>query len=93
MRLPVIKHIVQFIENNDQDYVNETIETLENLIECEHLKDEELDVIGELLSNFYGAIEVDNLIKQGTPQKEALNTFMKRVVGSIDKSNYYYFFH
>ncbi|WP_314236890.1 DUF6952 family protein [Capnocytophaga sputigena] len=85
MRLPVIKHIVQFIENNDQDYVTETIETLENLIEYEHLKDEELDVIGELLSNFYGAIEVDELIKQGTPQKEALNTFMKRVVGSIDK--------
>ena len=85
MRLPVIKHIVQFIENNDQDYVTESIETLENLIECEHLKDEELDVIGELLSNFYGAIEVDELIKQGTPQKEALNTFMKRVVGSIDK--------
>lgn len=85
MRLPVIKHIVQFIENNDQDYVTETIETLENLIECEHLKDDELDVIGELLSNFYGAIEVDELIKQGTPQKEALNTFMKRVVGSIDK--------
>ena len=85
MRLPVSKHIVQFIENNDQDYVTETIETLENLIECEQLKDEELDVIGELLSNFYGAIEVDELIKQGTPQKEALNTFMKRVVGSIDK--------
>ena len=48
MRLPVIKHIVQFIENNDQDYVNETIETLENLIECEQLKDEELDVIGRI---------------------------------------------
>ena len=85
MRLPVIKHIVQFIETNDQDYVNETIETLENLIECEQLKDEELDVIGELLSNFYGAIEVDNMIKKGTPQKDALNSFMKRVVGSIDK--------
>ena len=74
MRLPVIKHIVQFIETNDQDYVNETVETLENLIECEQLKDEELDVIGELLSNFYGAIEVDNMIKAGTPQKEALNS-------------------
>ncbi|MFC2271409.1 MAG: DUF6952 family protein [Capnocytophaga ochracea] len=85
MRLPVIKHIVQFIETNDQDYVNETVETLENLIECEQLKDEELDVIGELLSNFYGAIEVDNMIKKGTPQKDALNSFMKRVVGSIDK--------
>ena len=85
MRLPVIKHIVQFIETNDQDYVNETVETLENLIECEQLKDEELDVIGELLSNFYGAIEVDNMIKQGTPQKDVINSFMKRVVGSIDK--------
>ncbi|GJH40250.1 hypothetical protein RCZ04_08000 [Capnocytophaga sp. HP1101] len=85
MRLPVIKHIVQFIETNDQDYVNETIETLENLIECEQLKDEELDVIGELLSNFYGAIEVDNMVKQGSSQKGALNSFMKRVVGSIDK--------
>ena len=85
MRLPVIKHIVQFIETNDQDYVNETVEMLENLIECEQLKDEELDVIGELLSNFYGAIEVDNMIKQGTPQKDALNSFMKRVVGAIDK--------
>lgn len=85
MRLPLIKHVVQFIEKNDQDYVNETIETLENLIECENLKDEELDVIGELLSNLYGAVEVDAMIKQGMPQKEALNSFMKRVVGSIDK--------
>ena len=57
MRLPLIKHITQFIADNDQDYVIETIETLENLIECDNLKDEELDVIGELLSNFYGAIE------------------------------------
>ncbi|GIZ14726.1 DUF6952 family protein [Capnocytophaga catalasegens] len=85
MKLPLIKHITQFIADNDQDYIIETIETLENLIECDNLKDEELDVIGELLSNFYGAIEVDTMIKQGIPQKEALNTFMKRVVGSIDK--------
>ena len=49
------------------------------------LKDEELDVIGELLSNFYGAIEVSKMIKSGVPQKEALNSFMKRVLGSIDK--------
>ena len=42
-------------------------------------------LLTELLSNFYGAIEVDNMIKASTAQKEALNTFMKRVVGSIDK--------
>ncbi len=84
MRLPLIKHITTFIEKNDQDYVLETIETLEDLIESDRLKDEELDVIGELLSNFYGAIEVDNLIKEGKTQKEALNEFMQRVTGSID---------
>ena len=85
MRLPLIKHINTFIEENDQDFVLETIETLENLIESDNVKDEELDVIGELLSNFYGAIEVNKIIKDGKPQKEALNEFMKRVTGSIDR--------
>jgi hypothetical protein len=84
MRLPVIKHIVEFIENNDEDYVIETMDTLENLIEAPGIKDEELDVIGELLSNFSGAVEVAKEIKAGTPKREALNGFMKRVTGSID---------
>ncbi|MEN9742960.1 MAG: hypothetical protein RLZZ65_765 [Bacteroidota bacterium] len=84
MRLPVIKHIVEFIEQNDEDYVNETMETLEHLIDAPGIKDEELDVIGELLSNFSGAIEVHREIKNGTPKKEALNAFMKRVTGSIN---------
>ena len=68
MKLPVIKHLAQFVEANDEDYL-----------------EEELDVIGELLSNMYGALEVEKLIKAGTPQKEALNTFMQRVLGAIDK--------
>ncbi|MBT8394459.1 MAG: hypothetical protein KJN66_06365 [Bacteroidia bacterium] len=84
MKLPVIKHLTQFIENNDEDYINETIETLEDLTEVPSLKDEELDVIGELISNMYGALEVNKMIKDGIPKKEALNTFMKRVLGSID---------
>ena len=63
MRLPLIKHIVSFIEENDEDYVVETMETLENLIDAPGLKDEELDVIGELLSNFSGAIEVHKEMK------------------------------
>lgn len=85
MKLPVIKHLTEFIQENDQDYINETIEVLEALTEVPSLKDEELDVIGELISNMYGAIEVNKLIKTGTPKKEALNTFMQRVLGSIDK--------
>ncbi|KGL64261.1 DUF6952 family protein [Polaribacter sp. Hel1_85] len=84
MKLPVIKHLTNFIEENDQDYVLETIETLEALTEVLSLKDEELDVIGEIISNLYGAVEVDKMIKEGTPKKEALNSFMKRVLGSID---------
>ncbi|GLB53647.1 hypothetical protein NBRC110019_26880 [Neptunitalea chrysea] len=86
MKLPVIKHLTQFIEDNDQDFILETIETLEALTEVPSLKDEELDVIGELISNMYGAIEVDKMIKEnGMDKKEALNTFMKRVLGAIDK--------
>lgn len=86
MKLPIIKHLTQFIEENDEDFVIETIETLESLTEIPSLKDEELDVIGELISNMYGAVEVNKLIQeQGMEKKDALNTFMKRVLGSIDK--------
>ena len=84
MRLPLIKHITQFIAENDEDFVIETLETLENLTESSSLKDEEIDVLGEMISNLYGALEVQKSIAEGLPQKEALNTFMKRVQGSID---------
>ena len=85
MKLPVIKHLTQFIEENDPDYLIETIEVLEALTEVSSLKDEELDVIGELISNMYGALEVHKMVKEGKDKKEALNDFMKRVLGSIDK--------
>lgn len=85
MKLPVIKHLTQFIEENDQDYLVETIEVLEALTEVSSLKDEELDVIGELISNMYGALEVHKSIQNGMDKKEALNGFMSRVLGSIDK--------
>jgi hypothetical protein len=48
MKLPVIKQLTQFIEDNDQDYLVETIEVLENLCEVSSLKDEELDVVQPL---------------------------------------------
>ena len=85
MKLPVIKHLTQFIEDNDQDYLIETIEVLEALTEIPSLKDEELDVIGELISNMYGALEVHKMVNGGMDKKEAFNGFMKRVLGSIDK--------
>ena len=86
MKLPIIKHLTNFIEENDEDYLIEAMEVLESMIEIPSLKDEELDVIGELLSNFSGALEVKNKMRtEGISQKDALNDFMKRVTGSIDK--------
>ncbi|NVJ62819.1 MAG: hypothetical protein HWD84_01195 [Flavobacteriaceae bacterium] len=85
MRLPLIKHLVQFVEENDEDFLNETLETLEYLTDSPAIKDEELDVLGELISNMYGALEVSKSIKSGADKKQALNDFMKRVLGSIDQ--------
>ena len=85
MKLPVIKSLVDFIEKNDEDYIIEAQEVLEHLATAKGLKDEELEVLGELLSNMYGSLEVKKLIKEGAPKKEALNTFMERVIGSIDR--------
>jgi hypothetical protein len=85
MRLPIIKQIGDFIEANDEDFVEETIELLEHITESRNIRDEELDVIGELLSNMHGALEVQKSVRSGMAPKEALNHFMKRVMGSIDK--------
>ena len=84
MKLPIIKHLTQFIEANDEDYIVETIEVLEALTEVSSLKDEELDVIGELISNMYGALEVHKMVKDGADKKQALNAFMQRVMGAIN---------
>ena len=85
MRLPIIKHLVEFARERDVDFLHETIETLEALTEASSIKDEELDVIGELLSNLYGAVDVHKEIQNGVSEKEALNGFMSRVLGAIDK--------
>lgn len=79
MRLPLIKHAVKFSEENDIDYIHEAIELLEYMFDARGIKDEELDVLGEIVSNLYGAIEVDKMVQEGKTQKEALNEFMKRV--------------
>lgn len=84
MKLPIIKHLTSFVEKNDEDYLVEAIKVLEDLSELNSLKDDELDVIAELISNMYGALEVQKAIGEGVEKKQALNQFMKRVLGSID---------
>ena len=86
MKLPLIKHVCAFVEANDEDFVEEAIELLEYLTEHDGLAEEEVDVLGERLSNLYGALEVEKTVREnGVDRKEALNAFMKRVQGSIDR--------
>ena len=85
MKLPIIRTISELAAEKGAEKVQNTIEVLEHVSQARGLKDEELNVIGELLSNLYGAVEVHQMVEAGQPQKEALNTFMQRVLGSIDK--------
>ena len=72
MKIPIIKHLVNFVEANDEDYIHETLEVLESLADVPTLNDEELEVIGELISNLYGALEVNKEITNGTSKKLSL---------------------
>ena len=83
MKLPLIKHLVQQ-EQFDEDYFEEAIEVLLSIAEARSITDNEIEVIGELLSNLEGAMEVKKLITEGASQRDALNGFMKRVMKSID---------
>jgi len=82
MKLPVIRHIQRTASVEE---INQTISVLENISEAPSIKDEELDVIGELISNLCGALEVHQLIASGMSEKDACNSFMKKVIGSIDQ--------
>jgi hypothetical protein len=85
MRLPIIKGFTQFAQEKGLDTVEKAIEVLEHTSEMRGFKDEELEVVGELLSNLYGTLEVTRDIDSGTEQRQALNNFMQRVLGSIDQ--------
>ena len=85
MRLPIIKTLVDFIDENDVDYLHETEEVLSTLAMSKGIKDNEVEVIAEIMSNMSGAIEVHKKIKDGNAKKDALNDFMQRVLGSIDR--------
>jgi hypothetical protein len=81
MKLPVIKQIQR---TSSVEEIESAIKVLENTSEATTLKEEDRDVIGELISNMCGALEVHQLIADGFSEKDALNSFMKKVMGSID---------
>jgi len=82
MKLPVIRQIQR---TSTVEEIEATIKVLENICEAPSIKSEETDVIGELISNLCGALEVHEMIASGMPEKDAANTFMKKVMGSIDR--------
>jgi len=82
MKLPVIRQIQRTSTTAE---IETAIKVLESTSEAASLKPEEIDVIGELISNMCGALEVHQLIADGMPEKDAANAFMKKVLGSIDK--------
>ncbi|TRO65234.1 DUF6952 family protein [Christiangramia sabulilitoris] len=82
MKLPVIKHLQK---NNEVEKLENTIDVLESFTEHRSVSEQEMDVIGELLTNLCGAVEVHKMIQDGVPERDAANNFVKKVLGSIDK--------
>lgn len=82
MKLPVIRHLQK---NNSVSQIESCIEVLESFSEYKRITDEELDVVGELITNLCGAAEVHQMIVDGMTEREAATAFAKKVMGSIDK--------
>lgn len=82
MKLPVIRHLHK---NNSRSQIENTIEVLETFCEYKRITDEELDVIGELLTNLCGAAEVHEMVEGGMEEREAATAFAQKVMGSIDR--------
>jgi len=82
MKLPVIRH---FQRNNTVSQIENCIEVLESYCEYNRITDEELDVIGELITNLCGAAEVHKMIEDGMSERDAANSFAQKVLGSIDR--------
>ena len=82
MKLPVIRHLQK---NNEPQKLESTLEVLETFCDHRSVSEEEMDIVGELISNICGALEVQKMIDEGMPERDAANTFMKKVLGSIDK--------
>lgn len=82
MKIPVIRHLYK---NAAEEQIEATLEVLEAFTEARGVDEHELNVIGELITNLCGALEVHKMVKEGVRETEALNGFAQKVVGSIDK--------
>ena len=82
MKLPIIR---QFYQTQTPENLEKTLEVLEAFCEFRGVTEEDINVAGELITNICGALEVHNNVKNGLSEKDALNGFAQKVLGSIDK--------
>ncbi|MCO5231623.1 MAG: hypothetical protein M9958_10770 [Chitinophagales bacterium] len=82
MKVPVIKHLFQ---NNEVEKLEKTLEVLESISEARGITEEEMNVIGEMITNICGALEVHQMTASGMRATEAINLFAKKVIGSVDQ--------
>lgn len=82
MKLPIIR---QFYQNQTPENLEATLEVLESFSEFRNVSEEDLNVAGELITNICGALEVHANVNSGMSEKDALNSFAQKVMGSIDK--------
>ncbi|WP_313377065.1 DUF6952 family protein [Chishuiella sp.] len=83
MKLPIFKNLAKTVS---VEAMETTLEVLEAYADSPAVKEPEQEVIGEMISNICGAIEMKNMMdNEGMDERTAANTFMQRVMGSIDK--------
>lgn len=82
MKVPVIR---QLFQSSTPEQLEATLEVLEAFCEFRGVHEAEIDVAGELITNICGALEVHAQVNDGMAEKDALNAFAQRVMGSIDK--------
>ena len=82
MKLPIIR---QFYQTQTVENLEKTWEVLESFSEFRGTTDEDLNVAGELITNICGALEVHANVANGMAERDALNSFAQKVLGSIDK--------
>ncbi|MEH6659697.1 DUF6952 family protein [Leeuwenhoekiella marinoflava] len=82
MKLPVIKHLQK---NNSAEALQNTIDVLESFTEHRSVTDADMDVVGELITNLCGAVEMHQMISEGMSERDAANGFAQKVLGSIDR--------
>ncbi len=82
MKLPIIRQLYQ---TQTTESLEKTLEVLDAFSEFRGTTDEDLNVVGELITNICGAIEVHSNVAGGMAERDALNSFAKKVLGSIDQ--------